>query len=359
MPISGNKGEWSEIYAFFKLLGDKSLVAGDKNMAKIERLIYPIIKILREEKDGSIEYIIEGDFILIKHNAGDLKYSIRTFSENAVKLLEKIKAATGSSFEFPETEEFMYAVKCKTLKAKSSDKTDIRMVIHDPITSLNPTLGFSIKSRLGNHSTLLNASKATNFVFKIENVTLDEETIYDINSINTKSKIIDRLKRLKELGANLKFNSIDSEVFSCNLELIDSKLPHIIAEMLKVHFYEQKSGLKEIVCYLQNENPINYNLKHNHLFYEYKVRKFLTDIALGLTPAQPWDGVYEANGGYLIIREDGEIICYHIYNWNEFEEYLLNNTKLDTSSTTRYQYALIEKNGEDTLIKLNLQIRFK
>lgn len=359
MALSGNKGEWSEIYAFFKLLGDKSLVAGDKNLVKIERLIYPIIKILRNEKDGLIEYIIIGDFILIKDNTEELRYPIKTFSENAVKLLESIKTATGSSFEFPETEEFMKAVKCESIKAKSSDKTDISIVIHDPITNLEPLLGFSIKSKLGHQSTLLNPSKATNFIFKIQNAILDEKTISDINSISTKNKIIDRLKELKKLGAILEFHSLDSEVFRCNLELIDSKLPFIIAEMLKTFFYEQKSTIKEILSELQKRNPIGYKLDYNHRYYEYKIRKFLTDIALGLTPTRPWSGVYEANGGYLIVKEDGELLCYHIYNWNEFEEYLVNNTKLDTSSTTRYQYAKIEKCGEDIIIKLNLQIRFK
>ena len=48
MAITGNKGEWSEIYALFKLLGEKQVYAGDGNLNKIEDLFYPIIKILRE-----------------------------------------------------------------------------------------------------------------------------------------------------------------------------------------------------------------------------------------------------------------------------------------------------------------------
>ena len=32
MPITGNKGEWSEIYTLFKLLGDGRVFAGDGNM---------------------------------------------------------------------------------------------------------------------------------------------------------------------------------------------------------------------------------------------------------------------------------------------------------------------------------------
>ena len=48
MSINGNKGEWSEIYTLFKLLGDGKVYAGDANMNKME-IFYPIMEILREE----------------------------------------------------------------------------------------------------------------------------------------------------------------------------------------------------------------------------------------------------------------------------------------------------------------------
>ncbi len=34
MAVSGNKGEWSEIYALFKLLGDMEVFTGDENLNK-------------------------------------------------------------------------------------------------------------------------------------------------------------------------------------------------------------------------------------------------------------------------------------------------------------------------------------
>ena len=52
MAITGNKGEWSEIYAFLKLLGEKKLYSGDENLNRIEDLFYPIIKILRDEREA-------------------------------------------------------------------------------------------------------------------------------------------------------------------------------------------------------------------------------------------------------------------------------------------------------------------
>lgn len=50
MALTGNKGEWSEIYTLFKLLGDGVVYAGDQNLNKIQDLFYPIIMILRQEK---------------------------------------------------------------------------------------------------------------------------------------------------------------------------------------------------------------------------------------------------------------------------------------------------------------------
>ena len=42
--LSGNKGEWSEIYVFLKLLGEGRLNAADANLIAIPDIYYPIIK---------------------------------------------------------------------------------------------------------------------------------------------------------------------------------------------------------------------------------------------------------------------------------------------------------------------------
>ena len=43
--ITGNKGEWSEIYTLLKILADKEIYAGDGDLNKIEDLIFPVIRI--------------------------------------------------------------------------------------------------------------------------------------------------------------------------------------------------------------------------------------------------------------------------------------------------------------------------
>lgn len=157
--ITGNKGEWSEIYALFKLLGDKQLFLGNRDIEKLEGLVYPIIKILRTENNGDFEYSIKDEIIVISGNNEVLKIPISQFKDKALFLLNTIKENKKRTSSIPEIEEFMNSINCISLKAKSTAKTDITIVVHDQRANQQPTLGFSIKSQLGSPSTLLNAGR--------------------------------------------------------------------------------------------------------------------------------------------------------------------------------------------------------
>jgi type II restriction enzyme len=355
--ITGNKGEWSEIYALFKLLGDKNLFAGDADLKKVENLFYPIIKIIRNETGGNYEYEITGDLVVVSGGKEKLRIPVKTFSQQAVKLLSKIKGSTGA-FSIPETEAFMKSVNCGTLKAKSTSKSDIRIVIHDQRINQTAELGFSIKSQLGGDSTLLNAGKTTNFVYQINGFKGSASDIKKINTIDTRSKIKDRIEEVKKLGGKLKFVSLEQDIFKNNLVLIDSLLPNILAEVIKQFFTSNLSTISALTVEISSKNPLGYDTQFSHSFYEYKIKRFLTDVALGMMPSKVWGGLYDATGGYLIVKEDGEILCYHIYNRNQFEDYLFHNTKLETASSTRHDFGKVYSEGENLYFKLNLQIRF-
>ncbi|MDR0873249.1 MAG: HpaII family restriction endonuclease [Prevotellaceae bacterium] len=355
--ITGNKGEWSEVYTLLKIIADRQLYAGDSNLNKIETLIFPIIKVLREESDGTYEFSYDNDLVFIRGNGEEFRVPIIHFQKHTISLLAKLQKETCATFSIPEIETFINSFNCRSIKAKSSIKSDIRIVIHDQRTGTNPELGFSIKSQLGSPSTLLNAGKTTNLIYKI-NTNLSEEQINAINSIDTKSKIKDRLKGIFNYGNFLDFIKPESSIFENNLALIDSCLPRIIAEIVLLFFTSDFSKISDLVTEITHKNPLNYNLENNHPFYEYKIKRLLTDIALGMMPATVWKGELDATGGYLIVKENGDILCYHIYNRNEFEDYLFYNTKLETASTTRHNFGTIYKENEETFFKLNLQIRF-
>jgi len=357
--LKGNKGEWSEIYTLLKLLGDKEIYVGDEELNRIHDLLYPIVTILRDESNINYEYSVQDELIIINENQNEFSIPVIKFKQQAEALLQKIKEAHTSSFEVPEIESFLNEIKCSTLKAKSTLKTDIRIVIHDYKTNQLAELGFSIKSQLGGASTLLNAGKTTNFEYQITNCNLNDNEIDKINSINTRSKIKDRLNQLLNNQCEVAYYKTEREIFGNNLILIDSLLPNILAEMLFLFFTSNISNVKELVRELEKENPLKFNTLNHHKYYEYKIKKFLTEVALGMMPSKVWNGIYDATGGYLVVKENGEILSYHIYNKNKFEDYLFYNTKLDTASSSRHDFGKVYTENEEKFIKLNLQVRFK
>ncbi|MGM1055722.1 MAG: HpaII family restriction endonuclease [Bacteroidota bacterium] len=355
--MTGNKGEWSEIYTLFKLLGDKILVPGGPDLEKLTNSFYPILRILRTESNGDFIYSIHDNLIVI---TGDKKIvvPVSVFKAKAILLLKEIKSSTTRTFSIPEIETFMKEINCISLTASSSAKTDITIIVHDDRTNQQPILGFSIKSQLGNPSTLLNAGKTTNFIYEIEGNEQLTDKIDAINQIETRSKIKDRIAKIKEYGGRLVFCETEKGIFQNNLILIDSLLPQILSTILLEYYSNSKSRFLELVKVIEVLNPQKFDLSHNHLFYSYKLKRFLSDIALGMMPSKVWTGELDATGGYLVVRDDGEIICYHVYNRNEFESYLLNNTKLETPSSSRHKFGEVYKKKGKLFFKLNLQIRF-
>lgn len=360
--LTGNKGEWSEIYVFLKLLADGKLFAADANLVKIPELFYPILRILREEDGKKRTYHANAEISVIDGETGALLVKVPTskFLIESQKLLNHIKEASGSSFEFSDIEEFLRNIECKTLKPSKSDKSDIKIVVHDLRTGQTPKLGFSIKSMLGQSSTLFNAGSATNFIYKIKGPNSEKLDINTINSTSKKPEIFEILKYVLRQGFTVEFCRIQSEKFKLNLQLIDSRLPEIFAYLLLYKYTDNLKGdLNVLVDVLKEKNPLCFDAAFNHPFYEYKIKNFLTDVALGMTPSQMWTGKYDATGGIIIVKDDGDIVCYHIYNRNEFQEYLLKNTRLEQASRSRYKFGKLYKEGSDLFINLNLQIRFK
>jgi len=356
--LKGNKGEWSEIYTLLKIISETKLFAGDSDLNKIESLIFPIIKILRDESDGTYSFGYEDDIVIVSGETEQFRIPIGEFQQKASDLLSKINESRTATFSVPEIENFINTFNCKTLKAKSSVKSDIRIIIHDQRTGTNPELGFSIKSQLGGASTLLNAGKTTNFLFEVDELDIDINAISNINSIDGRSKIKDRIEAIQELGAKFHFTTTESSTFGNNLTLIDSSLPKIISELLFLFYTSTLSKTLDLTNAIGEKNPLGFNVENGHPFYQYKIKRFLTDIALGMMPSKVWTGELDATGGYLVVKEDGEVLCYHIYNRNEFEDYLLNNTKFETASSSRHGFGSLIKVDNLLIFKLNLQIRF-
>lgn len=356
--MRGNKGEWSEIYALLKLISDRQLFAGNDNFERIENLIYPIISIVRDADSESHNFSFVKSLVLIKNEKNTYRIPVEEFKKQVEILLQILIGKTERTFEVPTVEEFLKSFNCISLKAKSSKKSDIFIKINDIRSGTAPQLGFSIKSQFGSASTLFNAGLPTNFVYEIKGVAFSESEIEAINKIVVPPKIKSRIERIEELGGKFKWVGIANEIFYNNMALIDSALPLITGHILFKYYSSGYSKMSDLLKVVTASNPLKFNLSYGHPYYTYKIKRFLTDIALGLMATKVWKGQLDATGGYLIVKKDGEVLCYHIYNRNEFEEYLVANTKFETASLSRHKFGKLYKEDGKYFMKLNLQIRF-
>ena len=360
--LTGNKGEWSEPYVLLKVLADGKLHLGDENFNQIQEIVYPVISVLRHEKNRQVSFTPKDKLIVVSNGNKVFEVPIKQFVDNARICFEKIKEGSKGkgAFAIPEIEAFLGSFSVDTLKAKSKLKNDVTIQITDPNTFLSPALGFSVKSQLGKPSTLVNASGPTNFVYRITGPgELPSTVLAEVNQTRLFSK---KLELIRNAGFTIVYDSMDSPVFRSNLQTIDFYFDTIIADMLLSYYSSTNSKANSMVKYMQEiteRNPRGYDLKINSSIYEMMMKRFLTDYALGMRAGEVWKRDYQATGGYLIVRRDGELICYHFYFTKKFEEYLFNNTKLDTGDPKKIGFGKIYIEEGVQKMKLNLQIRFK
>lgn len=353
--ITGNLGEWSELYAFLKLISDGKVHLGDAEKNIIVGAYHTIEKIIRHPDDNSFSYTPAGNKILIQNDDTSLEVDMMKFKDAAESLLASMKNHSSGPYSNVEIETFMQEICCSKLKANSQSKTDITLFIHDEQINKSSELGFSIKSELGSKSTLFNASGRTKFRYSVTDIDFKKHA----STINAKRQISDVIKTINELGGSVAYCCVADQNFLANLTLIDGNLPKIIGCLLFDSYIAENKNINDLIPIITNSNPCNFPQEHGHPFYDSKIKRFLVDVALGMTASAVWTATYQANGGYLLVKKSGEILCYHIYDKAKFENYLVSNTKFDSPSRSRHNYGHIFQEDSDIFLELSLQIRFR
>lgn len=354
--ITQNKGEWSELYALVYLLATGKLYAADDKLRVIENVYFPILRILRDElQDRHIEFHISGDSVNVELNREKVNtLSMEYLSQKAAGLYHSILNGAERSFAIDSAEMLMQDLSLTKVKASTDDKSDIKMEIHDIQTGIDNICGFSIKSELGSPPTLFNAGKTTNFIYRATGLT--SENMAEINAIETRNKLLDRVARIYEYGS-LTYFDMENKTFKENLSLIDTAMDSMVADILLESFLSRETDCQKLIELVSAKNPQNFT--NPQRLYAYKIKKFLCSSALGMDPGKVWDGRDEANGGYIIVTKSGKVVAYHIYNRDFFETYLLEHTKLERASSSRHGYGKVYHDAGNMFIKLNLQVRFK
>lgn len=347
-----NKGEWAEFYAFLKILASGKLYAADDEGKKNINKYYSILSAIKKD----IEYTrdVNSECITFVINNDDIQVPISNIDAILDQMFKQIKEGKGT-FEIPTVEPIINNLHITNIKESSRIKGDINLKVHDSLTGHTPTHSFSVKSYIGGAPTLLNASNGTKFTYEIS-PTLSENTIDDIKEIfqSRPTGWLDSvIQAIYNNGSQLVYNKISSDVFKKNLQMIDFKLPKILSEVF-AHGYLVKNKKLD----LSVQSYLKYTQSNDKDLIEYKITEILVASALGMMPMTPWYGFDDANGGYIIVKDNSEVLCYHLYERNELKKYLYNNTRFETASTSRYNTGTIYQENNKQYIDLALQIRF-
>ncbi len=188
---------------------------------------------------------------------------------------------------------------------------------------------------IGSPPTLLNASQATNFLFKIPS---------KYKNIECKTK-----KLLKNIPKeSIKFVKCSNEVLQQNLNMVDSSMDKYLAKIITFYYKGDATKIIDLINCSFPEAEVNSTKK--------RFSDFLYYICTSFFPSKIWDG-NEKSVGCIFLKKDYSLFGLHRIEINQFKNFLLLNSKLDTPSTSRHQFGSIFKVNEHHYINLNLQIR--
>lgn len=369
--MANNKGEWAEFYTFLKLIEDRKVSAADSQLNIIPGNYYFIHKIHREESGVNKVFDLESNSVVNVDffrdgNAVD-KFSVlrRDLHGKSAEILSEMQTQSGV-FEIDFAQKLLKDLGLDSLKSPSKNKADIELEINDKVTNQSNKAGFSIKSYFAGRPTLLNAGKNTRFRFNIRNFTPDLNAINEDNfpSIGKHKR---KIETIESGGGKLEFVGLapsprSTGIFERNLKKLELELPKMLSAMLYTFYTTDKVSKLSDLARLVLDNRQNFSL-HPDLdeeMFEIKLKHMLINSALGMVAGEEWDARIKVDGGYIIVRSDGELVCFHVYNYSDLADYLYENTQFETpdSKPAKSDFGRVLEIDSDYFFDLALQIRF-
>jgi hypothetical protein len=377
-PKTRNKGEVSEFYALAYILGNVKLQLVDGNLNPKDQ----DVEFLRVERDDGCSYEILNQpnrLVVIRKRINGQQVDLGTVSCSSIKNAaeELFNAICHSSGKNPITLESSELVglqsllKTDRISAKSADKADFHAEVKSGNQVGEASLGFSIKSRAGARATLINANKdASALVFEVvrqkgkKAIPADDPVLTAYAEKNF-PKIRDRINYLKEKGFSLKFADAKRPELRFNLSVIDSNFGKMLGALMLEFYQGEGSSMAELVhtCALHSDDmpcikELGTSTGDIETALSYKVQQFLLAFATGATVSKKWDCLDKANGGMVIVKENGEVVCLELFTRNAISAYLLNNTTFDTPSRGRHHWGDLRYEDGHWYMDLQLQVRF-
>ena len=370
MAFEATKREWSELYAFFRLLADGQVALGTPQVKADEERCWPIAMIQREEHDGTRRYYIEQENIRIVSGTVEKTGTFTVadkeeqnipredFGGAAELILELLKTTAGSdTIEVPEgLEGFLDAINVYDLEAKTEDRTDFSVAFWHAEA---PLTGFNVRCRLSSMNPLLDGGRTANLKLEQSGIKFATPTVNKVNAVpESPTEVTERMLMIERLGGVLKYSDVADRVFRCNLLMIDLHFPRMLAEMVRMMHLDGISRVSELTERIKEINPLKIKdeLINKHGFYEFKMKQFLLALALGMRPAKIYNGTDSAVEGILLVNAEGEVLCYHQSERQVFADFLYQNTRFEKGSVDKDKYGFLEKENGVYYFRLNVKI---
>lgn len=369
MSITANKGEHSETLVFLRILHEGTVRVADK-LGEPGRSRLKVAAV-RRPSDPGMKFIIKDEMIHVEDVAGEEvavvpRQEVKVLADN---LYEQIIHSKGASFICSASDDAFELLRLVGAKAASTSKSDLHLDVFSPVFEGELlSLGFSVKSELGGLPTLLNAG-ATQFQYRVEDCPVEDALAVQEAAPRSSGKDypgpMRLLPALNHSHAKVVFESVVNPIFEQNLKMIDTTFPRILASTLQYAYIRGDLSLEDAVgCpallddlseVLSLPRPMVIRL------VRHKMKELLRQSALGMNPGRQWEGQTEAHGGWLVVKEDGSVVCFHVINDDDFRDYLLANTKFDTPSMSRHEagYLYRQEGDAKARLRLSLQVRFK
>lgn len=356
MAFDATKREWSELYAFFRILADGYVDEGgaDPTGDAISRI--PVVMVQREEHDGTRQYIIEEDNVHIKGEKMDKLIPREDFGIVAELLYKAMAESSDDNVMSPDgVEEFLDEVAIYDLEAQTDDRTDFSVAFYSVDA---PLYGFCVRSRLGKMFPLLDGGRTANFKFEQVGIKFATPTVNKINSFGEDDDVVGRMLMIERLGGQLKYSDVADKVFRNNLAMIDLRFGRVAAEMVRTIHLDGITKVRDLTEAVELSNPhkIKDELINKNGYYRHKVKEFLLALATGMRPAKIYYGPDSAISGLMFVCADGSMKCYRRENRRPFVDFLYNNTRLEKGPTSKDKYGFLERENGVYYFKLNMKI---
>lgn len=377
--LSYNNGEWAEVYIFFKVIADRKLYTADANYKPVKDVYLDVLSVIREEIAGQIYKYNTGDTVIIMLNDEPVaKVPVSEFVKYKDFLWKLLEENTDTTFSSDEVEQFLNSIYIYNPKSPAQiiskfcgGTVDIVLETKDR-SGVNRLLGFSCKSDLRTAATLLNASgDNTNFIYEVTGP-MDDEKMNHFNSLVRKVirkgevcydiATSDRMQYLHDIGCNITFVKPARELARENLVKCGGmEMPYIVGGILKKFYYENLSSptsIEDCVKYLAENDVAGYGFSDLENTYRSKIAQLLLCTFTGMKLGKKWDGRQSVNGGYIVVKNNGDVVAFHSTIADEFKDFLVTKMTMESPSHSRHKDMEIFKEGDKYFLKLALQLRF-